>query len=230
MSTQRNDTGGAASNSKNLRRSAIQTQDAPEPQTTSISRQCTAMSKRTGQRCRKPAMVDRTVCLLHGGKTPRGVASPHFRHGGYSKLLCNRPTSRVTTNLNDVPEERRCGAKTRSGEPCKNWGIAPSGRCRMHGGKSYGGFASPALEHGWYSRYWPFTMWRRELEIREQIDRYVDACMAEIRAKRAKQEAREQAKAEKLRRLFERDGAMELLLTLGLSEHDGDGDESGHDQ
>jgi len=54
--------------------------------------------------------------------------------------------------------------------------------------------------------------------------------MAEIRAKRAKQEAREQAKAEKLRRLFERDGAMELLLTLGLSEHDGDGDESGHDQ
>lgn len=30
-----------------------------------------------------------------------------------------------------------CGAKTRSGEPCKNRAM-PNGRCRMHGGKSTG--------------------------------------------------------------------------------------------
>lgn len=31
------------------------------------------------------------------------------------------------------PVQRPCGAKTRNGTPCKNWGLA-NGRCRMHGG------------------------------------------------------------------------------------------------
>ena len=31
----------------------------------------------------------------------------------------------------------RCGAKCRSGEPCKNAAVK-NGRCRMHGGKSTG--------------------------------------------------------------------------------------------
>lgn len=39
-----------------------------------------------------------------------------------------------------------CGAKTRSGEPCKNAAM-PNGRCRMHGGKSTG---RPII-HGRYS-------------------------------------------------------------------------------
>lgn len=52
-----------------------------------IARQCTAKSKRSGQRCRKHAMRGRTVCLAHGGRTPRGTSSPHFRHGRYSRSL-----------------------------------------------------------------------------------------------------------------------------------------------
>ena len=52
-----------------------------------ITRQCTAMSKRSGVQCRKPAMRGRTVCLAHGGRTPRGVASPHFKTGRYSRSL-----------------------------------------------------------------------------------------------------------------------------------------------
>ena len=55
-------------------------------------------------------------------------------------------------SLCDVPTDRRCMAKTRAGTPCKNWGIRPSGRCRMHGGKSYRGFASPRYRHGCYSK------------------------------------------------------------------------------
>ncbi len=55
-------------------------------------------------------------------------------------------------NLVDVPADRRCNARTRSGEPCKNWGMRPSGRCRMHGGKSWRGMASPRYQHGFYSR------------------------------------------------------------------------------
>lgn len=52
-----------------------------------ITRQCEATSKRSGRRCRKHAMRGRNVCLVHGGKTPRGPASPHFKTGRYSRSL-----------------------------------------------------------------------------------------------------------------------------------------------
>jgi hypothetical protein len=55
-------------------------------------------------------------------------------------------------SLADVPADRRCNARTRAGHPCKNWGILPAGRCRMHGGKSWRGYASPRYRHGYYSR------------------------------------------------------------------------------
>jgi hypothetical protein len=32
-------------------------------------------------------MRGRTVCLAHGGKTPRGATSPHFKTGRYSRSL-----------------------------------------------------------------------------------------------------------------------------------------------
>lgn len=35
------------------------------------------------------------------------------------------------------PHASLCGAKTRTGIPCKNRSM-PNGRCRMHGGKSTG--------------------------------------------------------------------------------------------
>lgn len=52
-----------------------------------ITRQCEATSKRSGKRCRKHAMRGRNVCMSHGGKTPRGAASPHFKTGRYSRSL-----------------------------------------------------------------------------------------------------------------------------------------------
>jgi hypothetical protein len=33
---------------------------------------------------------------------------------------------------------QRCGARTRSGAPCKNPAVTGKARCRMHGGKSTG--------------------------------------------------------------------------------------------
>lgn len=53
-------------------------------------------------------------------------------------------------NLQDIPGDRRCGAQTRDGDPCKNWSM-PNGRCRMHGGKAFRGIASPRHRHGFYS-------------------------------------------------------------------------------
>lgn len=48
---------------------------------------CNAVSKRTGKRCGANAMMGSDKCYHHGGKSPKGVASPHFKHGRYSKYL-----------------------------------------------------------------------------------------------------------------------------------------------
>lgn len=67
-----------------------------------------------------------------------------------------------------------CGAKTRAGTPCKR---APryNGRCNLHGGKSWGWFASPRYKHGLYSKYMPRPLAIRELirkaMLEEQEDR-----------------------------------------------------------
>jgi len=55
-----------------------------------------------------------------------------------------RPTEatmeRFISDIEGIPlQSRRCGAHCRrTGEPCKNWGIRPTMRCRMHGGKGAG--------------------------------------------------------------------------------------------
>jgi hypothetical protein len=49
---------------------------------------------RQGAPCRRPPAVGRTRCRLHGGSTPRGWQSPHWKHGRYSsatRLLFPRP-------------------------------------------------------------------------------------------------------------------------------------------
>ena len=49
-------------------------------------------------------------------------------------------------------EAARCGARTRSGAPCRSHGM-PNGRCRMHGGGSPGAPRGNrnAFKHGAYS-------------------------------------------------------------------------------
>ncbi len=62
--------------------------------------------------------------------------------------------------MNDQPHARsQCGAKTRRGSPCENWGMK-NGRCRMHGGMSTGPRTAEGKErsrrsnwkHGRYSQ------------------------------------------------------------------------------
>src|SRR5688572_24322052 len=52
--------------------------------------QCTAKSKQSGQQCRRAAMHGRTVCHMHGGKTPRGFALPQTKTGWRSVDLPTR--------------------------------------------------------------------------------------------------------------------------------------------
>lgn len=56
-----------------------------------------------------------------------------------------------------------CGAKTRSGEPCENASML-NGRCRIHGGKSLKGIASPKFVNGRHSKYMPQHLLPRYLE------------------------------------------------------------------
>lgn len=53
--------------------------------------QCTAMSRRSGERCKGPAVLGSTgqKCRMHGGHGAResGTSSPSFKHGRHSKYL-----------------------------------------------------------------------------------------------------------------------------------------------
>ena len=67
--------------------------------------QCTAKTKTTGQRCKAPAVTGSTKCRMHGGKTPRGVDSPHLKTGLYSKYLPAQIGDKVQTFLEADPLE-----------------------------------------------------------------------------------------------------------------------------
>ena len=55
----------------------------------------------------------------------------------------------------------QCGAKTRSGAPCKNAPVTGANRCRMHGGKTPRGVALPQTRHGRYSKDLPTRLLAR---------------------------------------------------------------------
>lgn len=61
-------------------------------------RRCKAHLIHTGgkKRCRKHAVVGKHVCEIHGGATPRGLASVHTTHGRYSKDLPTRLAARYS--------------------------------------------------------------------------------------------------------------------------------------
>jgi hypothetical protein len=63
--------------------------------------QCTATSKQTKQQCKRHAAPGRTVCNIHGGKTPQGVAAPSYTHGRYSKVIPARLAERYSDGLSD---------------------------------------------------------------------------------------------------------------------------------
>jgi hypothetical protein len=52
---------------------------------------CKAKSKRTGKRCRAPAVKGYRVCRMHGarGGAPEGKRNGNFRHGGRTREATN---------------------------------------------------------------------------------------------------------------------------------------------
>lgn len=63
--------------------------------------QCTAKSKTTGERCKRPATAPLTVCRYHGGKSLSGAANPAFKHGRYISSLPTRMLADFEAALKD---------------------------------------------------------------------------------------------------------------------------------
>src|SRR4051812_28697546 len=63
----------------------------------------------------------------------------------------------------------QCGAKTRNGAPCRTRPM-PNGRCRMHGGKSLSGPASPTFTTGRHSKYLPARLLARYQEMTQDAE------------------------------------------------------------
>ncbi len=58
-------------------------------------------------------------------------------------------------NTKGMAKAPRCGAKTRSGKPCRSPAVRGKARCRMHGGAKGSGAPRDnqnALKHGLYTR------------------------------------------------------------------------------
>lgn len=53
-----------------------------------------------------------------------------------------------------MSEQSICGAKTKQGQPCRGKPMT-NGRCRLHGGLTPGGIASPHFKQGRWSKYIP---------------------------------------------------------------------------
>jgi glucans biosynthesis protein len=70
----------------------------------------------------------------------------------------------------------RCGARTRSGEPCRAPAVRGRRRCRMHGGAE--GSGAPKGERNGNYKHGHFT--REAVELRRQIRALVAQMMASM--------------------------------------------------
>ncbi len=52
-----------------------------------IKSECGAKLRGKDQRCKSRATMENHRCRLHGGLTPKGNASPNFKHGKYSRYV-----------------------------------------------------------------------------------------------------------------------------------------------
>jgi hypothetical protein len=78
--------------------------------------------------------------------------------------MTTRFNASVATRFGEAWPGQRCGAKTRSGMPCRNPIVTGRKRCRMHGGAK--GSGAPTGERNGRYRHGRFT--KRRMAIRKQ--------------------------------------------------------------
>lgn len=62
---------------------------------------CGAKLRNRNAYCRNRAVMTNGKCRNHGGLTPKGIASPNYKHGRYSKHPPNHLRDRYNESLND---------------------------------------------------------------------------------------------------------------------------------
>jgi hypothetical protein len=75
------------------------------------ARRCSARSKRSGERCRAPAVRGHRVCRMHGagGGAPAGKRNGKYRHGGCTKeaIFLMRDLNLMARLLKRLPPRTR---------------------------------------------------------------------------------------------------------------------------
>lgn len=62
---------------------------------------CGAKLRNRNANCKNRAVMTNGRCRNHGGLTPKGIASPNYKHGRYSKHLPNHLRDRYNESLSD---------------------------------------------------------------------------------------------------------------------------------
>src|SRR6266516_4796800 len=83
------------------------------------------------------------------------ATSPPARGVGEERKMANKPKHRTTQEPLPLRQARRCGARTRSGNPCLSPVVKGKRRCRMHGGAK--GSGAPSGERNGNYRHGQFT-------------------------------------------------------------------------
>lgn len=65
------------------------------------SKTCGAKLRNKAAYCRNKAILVNGRCRNHGGLTPKGISSPHYKHGRYSRHLPTLVRDRYYESLND---------------------------------------------------------------------------------------------------------------------------------
>jgi uncharacterized protein YjcR len=70
-----------------------------------------------------------------------------------------------------MAENKRCGARKKTGELCKKWPVKGKKRCKFHGGLSTGAPKGNknALKHGQYETIWLDTLEPEEVDMFEEM-------------------------------------------------------------
>lgn len=77
----------------------------------------------------------------------------------------NRHHETPSVSQDLIPTQGLCGARKKNGPGICRQKAMPNGRCRMHGGASLSGIASPSYKTGRYSKYMPAGIRDRYVEF-----------------------------------------------------------------
>ena len=81
---------------------------------------CQAMSKRTKNQCRSPAMRGKRVCGIHGGKSTGPVTEAGRKRCGSAKTLHGRETRTIRAKRSETMAELKV-----LGQEIRRWQVKP---------------------------------------------------------------------------------------------------------